>query len=318
MKIIVVGYGEMFRSLIVGILKTQNEIVGVFRHENVTLAPIDKKYNDLFHPSDDCNFVKLHKLPEIQAKSVNSAEFIKAVQDLQADIIITGSWSEKFSAQTINSPKIACINVHPSLLPKYRGPNPYVQVIKNREKKSGVTIHLIDSGLDSGAILDQREVEILPEDTGKELKAKTALIARGAICELLQKMSEDVVFPVMQKEENATYFSNDFDTDIDFSKPVEETIAQIRAIHPWGRCYFYHKGVALYPNPYRLTVINANTEGCKIGEIVSTDYNDKSITVVCPEGKLLRMGSVNLYGTYKKFLTKGYIRRAVKNGDILN
>ena len=122
----------------------------------------------------------------------------------------------------------------------------------------------------------------------------------------------------MQKEDNATYFSNNFDTDIDFSKPIEDIIAQIRAIHPWGRCYFYHKETPISPNPYRLTIIDADTSDYKIGEVISTDYKDKSITVACSNNKLLRMGSVKLYGTYRRFLTKGYIRRIIKIGDILN
>ena len=318
LKVVIIGYGEMFNNMIAGTLDSGSKIVGVFRHDRVKYPRIIRWLKDIINPDTDYSYIKSYKLHEIKAKSANSERFRKQLLKLNPDIMIVASWSEKLEKLTYNLPKTATLNIHPSLLPKYRGPNPYVQVIKNREKKSGVTIHLMDDNLDSGAILDQREVEILSEDTGKELKAKTALTARGAICELLQKMSEDVVFPVLQKEENATYFSNDFDTDIDFSKPVEDTIAQIRAIHPWGRCYFYHNEVAISPNPYRLTVINSNTENCQPGEIVSTDYNDKSITVACTNGKLLRMGNIRLYGTYRRFLTKGYIRRVIKIGDILN
>jgi len=318
LKVVIIGYGEMFNNMIAGTLDSGSKIVGVFRHDRIKYPRFIRWIKDIVNPDIDYSYIKSYKLHEIKATSANSESFRKQLLKLNPDIMIVASWSEKLEKLTYDMPKTATLNIHPSLLPKYRGPNPYAQVIKNREKKSGVTIHLMDDGLDTGAILDQREVEILPSDTGKELKAKTALTARGAICELLQKMSEDVVFPVLQKEENATYYSNDYDTDIDFSKPVEDIIAQIRGIHPWGRCYFYHKGVAIYPNPYRLTVINANTEGHKTGEVVSTDFNDKSITVVCPEGKLLRMGGIKLYGTYRRFLTKGYIRRIIKTGDIIN
>ena len=317
LKVVVIGYGDMFNNIIAGTLDSGSKIVGVFRHDRVKYPRFIRWIKDRINPDMDYSYIQSYKLKEIKATSANSESFRKQLLKLNPDIMIVASWSEKLEKATFDMPKTATLNVHPSLLPKYRGPNPYVQVIKNREKKSGVTIHLMDDGIDTGAILDQREVEILPSDTGKELKIKTSLTARGAICELLQKMSEDVVFPVMQKEDKATYFSNDFDTDIDFSKPIEDTVAQIRAIHPWGRCYFYHKGHAIYPNPYRLVIIDSDNEGRQIGEVVATDFKDRSITVVCPDNKLLRMGDVKLYGTYRKFLTKGYIRRAVKIGDIL-
>lgn len=318
LKVVVIGYGDMFNNAIAGVLDSGAKIVGVLRHDRVKYPRFIRWIKDIINPDTDYNYIKSYNLHEIKVKSANSDAFRKQLLKLNPDIMIVASWSEKLEKATFDMPKTATLNLHPSLLPKYRGPNPYIHVIKNREEKSGVTIHLVDSGLDTGAILDQREVKVLPTDTGKELKAKTALIARGALCELLQKMSEDVVFPVQQKEDCATYFSNDYDTDINFSKPVEDTIAQIRGIYPWGRTYFYHKGNAIYPNPYRLTVIDSDNSDKKIGEVIATDYNDKSITVVCPEGKLLRMGGVNLYGQYKKFLTKGYIRRTVKVGDILN
>lgn len=317
LKVVIIGYGEMFNNAIAGTLDSGSKIVGVLRHDRIKYPRFVRMIKDMVNPDTDYSYIKSYNLPEIKTNSVNSEEFRKQLLKFNPDIMIVASWSEKIEKKTFDIPKIATINIHPSLLPKYRGPNPYVQVIKNREKKSGVTIHLMDEGLDTGAILDQREVEILPTDTGKDLKSKTSLVARGALCELLQKISEDVVFPIMQKEENATYFSNDFDTDINFSNPIEDTIAQIRAIHPWGRCYFYHKGIPFYPDPYRLTIIDANIENCTSGEVVNTDYNDRSITVACPNGKLLRMGNVKLYGNYRKYLTKGYIRRVIKNGDIL-
>ena len=97
MKIVIVGYGEMFRALIAGILKTRNEIVGVFRQENVTFTKCKRAVYDLLKPSTDYNFIKTHNLYEIKANSVNSKEFIAEIQRLQADVIITGSWGEKFS-----------------------------------------------------------------------------------------------------------------------------------------------------------------------------------------------------------------------------
>lgn len=317
LKVVIIGYGEMFNNMIAGTLDSGSKIVGVFRHDRIKYPRLIRWFKDKLNPDTDYSYVKSYNLHEIKATSANSDSFRKQLLKLNPDIMIVASWSEKIEKLTFDLPKVATLNVHPSLLPKYRGPNPYIQVLKNREKKSGVTIHLMDENYDSGAILEQKEVSILPFDTGKELKSRITLTARGAICELLQKMSEDVVFPVSQKEDTATYYSNDLDTDIDFSNEVDNIIAQIRAIHPWGKCYFYHNNNAFYPNPYQLTVIETDNN-YKTGEIVSTDFNDKSITVACTNNKLLKMSDIKLYGNFRKFLTKGYIRRIIKQGDILN
>lgn len=317
LKVVIIGYGEMFNNMIAGTLDSGSKIVGVFRHDRIKYPRPIRWLKDKINPDMDYSYIKSYKLHEIKAISANSDSFRKQLLKLNPDIMIVASWSEKLEKKTFDIPKTATLNIHPSLLPKYRGPNPYIHVIKNREPKSGVTIHLMDGGLDTGAILDQREVVVEPTDTGKDLKSKTALIARGAICELLQKMSEDVVFPVMQNEDRATYYSNEFDTDIKFANPIEDIVAQIRAIHPWGRTYFYHNNVPIYPNPYRLTIIESDTTGKTPGEIIAKDFQDKSVTVVCPDNKLLRMGGINLFGKYRKFLTKGYIRKAIKIGDIL-
>ena len=78
-----------------------------------------------------------------------------------------------------------------------------------------------------------------------------------------------------------------------------------------------HKNAIFSPNPYRVVVIQSDIDE-KVGTVVSADYKDKSITVVCKDKKLIKMSGVNLYGQYRRFLTKGYIRRFVNIGDILN
>ena len=92
---------------------------------------------------------------------------------LNVDLIIVGTWKERITKETFNIPKIATVNVHPSLLPKYRGPNPYLQTILHGEKYSGVTLHLMNEKLDAGAVMKQQKVEILPSDTSKELRERS-------------------------------------------------------------------------------------------------------------------------------------------------
>ena len=240
MKIVIVGYGEMFRSIISGVLKTQHEIVGVFRQENILYSPLKKFFYDVFRPSDDYNFIKTQQLPEIKAKSVNSPEFIDALKKLKPDIVLVGSWSEKFSVQTINIPKKGCVNVHPALLPQYRGPNPYAQVILNSEDKTGVTFHLMDVNYDTGSILHQKEVPMSFVDTGKSLKHKCCDVARQEVQVLLDSYTEKFKNQISQNEKEATYQCqlSLADSILDFSKETSfEIDRRIRALTPWLNCH---------------------------------------------------------------------------------
>ena len=208
MRIVIVGYGEMFQALISGVLTTKHEVVGVFRHENVLYKPLKRFIHDVFKPSSDFNFVRNLGLYDIKAKSVNSEEFREEIKKLNADLIIVGCWSERFEMQTINAPNKACINAHPSLLPKFRGPNPYMQVLLQNEVMTGVTFHLMDVGYDSGAILHQTAVDVLKNDTGASLKLRCCDTAKREVRILLNKFPERIKNPMSQKETDATYYSH--------------------------------------------------------------------------------------------------------------
>ena len=203
LKVVIIGYGEMFTNLIAGTLDANCQICGVLRKETVKYPKFLRKIKDVLNPSLDYNYIRSYNLPEIEAKSVNSPEFKKALLKLNPDIILVGSWGEKIKKEIYDIPKLASINAHPSLLPAYRGPNPYFWTIRNREQSSGVSFHLLDSGFDTGAILAQEEVKIYPSDTGKSLKDRTVLTARGVVCELLKALREDIIIPLTQREDKA-------------------------------------------------------------------------------------------------------------------
>ena len=148
----------MLRALVSGIMSSKHEIIGVLLHDSVLKNPLERFFLNIFKPSDDYLYIKSLSLHEIKAPSANSEQFRKAVKALKADAVITGSWSEKFSIQTINTIPEGFINVHPSLLPEYRGPNPYIQAILHNEKQSGITFHLMNEKYDAGSILYQKKV----------------------------------------------------------------------------------------------------------------------------------------------------------------
>lgn len=357
MKIVIIGAGQMLMNLIAGCMDANCNIVGVFRYDKVRLPLFNRLIIDLLNPSTEYTYIKSHKLYEINAKSANSAEFKKEILKLNADIVLVGTWGEKLKKIIINLPKIATINVHPALLPKYRGPNPYMQAIKHLEKNSGVTFHLMDEKFDTGAILLQKTVAIESTDTGKELRQKIALSAREGICELIKKLDTEIIIPVKQDENKASYFSQIKGDEVmlDFSKSAQELSAHIRAFHPWSKCYFSHKKQFFIPNPYKLEIINSSPSSIdgesldeealsfpknnnsslltqqkvseqlyaptesnkkqhlyKAGTIVDKSHHDNYITVVCGDGKFLKMSGLKLYGFCMRFFTSWYIKNRVK------
>lgn len=319
LRVVVIGYGEMFTNLIAASLDANCNIVGILRKETVKYTPIVKKIKDILNPSKDYNYIKSYNLPEIEGvRSVNSATFRRKLRGLNPDIILVGSWGEKFEKETFDIPKIASINAHPSLLPKYRGPNPYFWVIKNCEQESGISFHLIDKGYDTGAILAQEIVKIYPSDTGESLKQRTVLAARGVCTELLNSLKEDIIIPLSQNEEKSSYYSYPEGLELDFiNKTAEENYALVRASFPWEKPYFYHKITALMPDAKRTFIEDNSSQYCKAGMIAETDYNSKTISVICKDGKILKMSNLNLYKKLDRPFTKNYIKLEVQEGDLL-
>ena len=316
LKVVIVGYGEMFTNLIAAALDANCKIVGVLRNDVVKYPKWIRKIKDTFNPSIEYNYIKSYNIPEIESKSVNSEDFRKTLIHLNPDIVLVGSWGEKIEKETFNIPKTATINAHPSLLPKYRGPNPYFWVIKNMEQTTGVTFHLMDEGFDTGAILAQEEIKIFPSDTGESLKQRVVLIARGVACELLKDLDEDIVIPLQQREEKASYYSYPEGFELDFKKSAEENFALIRASYPWNKTYFYHDITPLTPIVNKISIEKNKTAFTEFGTIVSVDANAKTIGVLCGDGQVLKM-EISLYKKYDRFFTKNYIARDIKIGNVL-
>ena len=317
LRVVIIGYGEMFANLIAGTLDSGAEIVGVLRQETIKYPCLLRWLKDIFNPSKDFNYIKSYNLPEIYARGVNTEVFRKKILKLRPDIILVGSWGEKFQKSTFNIPKIATINAHPSLLPKYRGPNPYFWVLRNQEQESGITFHLVDEKFDTGAILAQEEVKIYPSDTGKTLKERTVLVARSVVCDLLKNLNEDIIIPLQQRESAATYFSYPDNLELDFRASAEENFALIRACYPWYEPYFYHKLTALIPNPKKISIEENQTKFTEYGTVVECDSKSKTIAVLCGDNKVLKMSDVSLYKKQDRFFTKNYISLEINEGDFL-
>lgn len=307
MKVVILGKGEMLLNLIRGNILAGTDIYGVIRYERTIYSRFKLFFHDFLKSSPELTLIKKHKIKDLPFKSANSEEFKEFLLKENIDVLLVGTWREKISAEVFKLPVIASINVHPSLLPEYRGPNPYLQTILHGEKHSGVTFHLINEKFDAGAILAQEKVEILEGDTGKELKNKTVFKARMICSELLEKLQDGLIIPIEQNENDSSYFPNvkPEDMTLNFEKETaEQILRRIRAFHPWMPTYVQCGNAFFKTNPYEIEITE---ETGNAGEII--EKGKKSLTIAARDGKAVRLGSLTLYrfGLFTDFYIKHFV-----------
>lgn len=311
MRVVVLGKGLMLANIILGVKDAGADIVGVFRYEQTVDSKLKLFICDCFNPSAEVSLINCLKLNQIRFDSANSTYFQKLLVELNVDLVIVGTWKEKISPQTYNIPKIATVNVHPSLLPKYRGPNPYLQTILNGEKYSGVTLHLVNDEYDAGAILKQEKIRIFDNDTSKELRERTARCARTLVTELIQDLEQKVLTPVNQDEKFASYYPNITGDEmmLDFEYQTSDEISRtIRALHPFLPCYITYGNKFFIVNPYKFKVLDILNSG-DAGDIIAKNSKNSSLTIVCKDKRPITFTHLKLYNSN---FTKSYIKYRVK------
>ena len=152
--------------------------------------------------------------------------------------------------EILDIPRFGCLNIHPSLLPEYRGPSPVATAILEGEQVTGVTIMLMDAGLDSGPVLSQREVHVSAEDTTGSLTVRLAQVGAQLLLEKLPLWLEGEIKPQPQQEDKASYTRSidKGDGDINWSLPALELWRRVRAFNPWPGCYTWWHGKRLRVN----------------------------------------------------------------------
>lgn len=310
MRVVILGKGLMLGNIILGVKDAGAEIVGVFRYEYTSKSKLKVMLDDFFTPAPEVTLIKQLKLNQIRLKSANCEAFQRLMLTLNVDLIIVGTWKEQILPKTYNIPKIATVNVHPSLLPKYRGPNPYIQTILHGEKYSGITIHLMNDEYDAGAILKQEKVRIYDTDTSKELRERTVSKARELVSEFINDLNEKILTPVNQDERHATYFPNISGEEmmLDFTIQNSGEISRtIRALHPFLPSYITYKNVFFTVNPYSFRVID-KTVNYPPNTVIDKNEKTNSLTIVCTDNKPVEFNNLKLY-RHKGI--KQYIRRYV-------
>ena len=185
------------------------------------------------------------QIPVIQPKSIRKdLAAKKQLKYWNPDLIIVAAFGQILEKDILDLPPHGCLNLHASLLPRWRGVSPIQAAILNGDRETGVTIMKMDEGIDTGEILAQRSIPIRADDTGGTLFDKLAQLGADTLVEILPSYLEGKIIPKPQGPTPTPYATmlKKSDGELDFSKPAEDLERQIRAFYPWPGTYTYRHG----------------------------------------------------------------------------
>ena len=256
------------------------------KNENINLSLVvsgkDKKRNrNKFKPTVVKQYALDNNIEVVTPDSVNTDEFINLLKEKNIDYIVVVAFGQLIKEKLLEEYKNKIINLHPSSLPKYRGSSPVQFSLLNGEKKTHASAMLIERGMDSGDILNQKEVEIKAEDDFTSLSEKLSKIGSEVILESVLNYDDFIKNRIKQDDDKAT-FTKKITKEmgkIDFNQSKEEIINKIRAFVEFPKAYFSYKN----ENVKILKASPVEIENPKISFVYKANKNDK-IIIGCKNG----------------------------------
>ncbi len=185
-----------------------------------------------------------HAIPVLQPTKIRTDDFLETIREFDPDLIVVAAYGRILPGPLLNLPPLGTINVHGSLLPKYRGAAPIQRAILNGEKETGITIMQMDEGMDTGDILLQKSLFIKKNDTSATLAAKMADLGGRLLIEAIDLLRKEKLQPEKQDDSLATdapMLDKD-EARIDWKKPAERISCLIRGLDPWPLAFTEHEG----------------------------------------------------------------------------
>jgi len=233
-------------------------------------------------------------LEVFQPDSVNSKEALEIISNWKPDVIVVVAFGQILGSNVLSLPPLGCINLHASLLPKYRGAAPIQWAIINGESKTGVTTMFMDEKLDAGDIILQEEVVIGPDETAGELHGKLAKVGSGLLVKSLYMLAEGKVTGKKQDDRLASYAPvlTRKDEKINWEKSAVEIVNRIRGMNPWPGAYTMLNGSILkiwrakvYKHDFKAGIPGKVVKVSKEGFIVQAGRGQVLVTEVQPQNK---------------------------------
>ena len=253
-------------------------------------------------------------IPVYQPEKVKDPAFVEILRNLQPEVIVVIAFGQILSRDILDLPPYGCINIHASLLPKYRGAAPIQWAVIDGEKETGVTTMMMDVGLDTGDMLEKTVIPLDPKETGGSLFDKLSQAGGPLILSTLEKLKAGTAVRTPQTDEDSTYAKMLTKSlgQIDWSMEAAAIERLIRGLNPWPSAYTFVHGKTL--KIWDADVLKESSDGAAPGQIIRTDPH--SLIVAAGEA-LLFIRELQLEGKKRmdvETLLRGY---TIEKGEIL-
>ena len=230
LRVVFAGTPDFAAASLLALLDSRHQVVAAYTQPDRPAGRGRK-----LTPSPVKALAQEHGLPVHQPTSLKDTDAQQTLAALEADVLVVVAYGLILPQAVLDIPRLGCLNVHASLLPRWRGAAPIQRAIEAGDTRSGVTIMQMDAGLDTGAMLLVRETPITATTTGGELHDRLAPLGGEAIVEALDALATDGLTATPQPSEGVTYAAklSKAEAELDFAQPAATLAARVRAFNPW-------------------------------------------------------------------------------------
>lgn len=254
-------------------------------------------------------------LTVVQPTKLKTGEFPAWMRAQQADVALVVAYGRILPADVLAAPRLGCVNVHASLLPKYRGAAPIAWAIANGETETGVTLMQLDAGMDTGPTFARASASIGPDETAGELGARLSVLGSEAVRRWLPIYVAGQCALVPQEDEQATS-APPLDKEhgrIDWSRHAKQVHDHVRAMNPWPGAFTRARGRSLKVHATRLVAIAGVS--AHAGEVFLADKS--RVLAACGHGELIELAMVQPEGRRTMTGAQWSVGRGIAEGDVL-
>lgn len=289
MKIVFMGTPDFAVGALEALIRAGHQITAVVTQPDKAKGRSDKL---LPPPVKEC--AQKHGIEVFQPVKIKTPEAVEELRKYEADVFVVAAFGQILSQEILDMPKYGCLNIHASLLPKYRGASPIQHVIIDGEKETGVTIMQMNAGLDTGDMLYRKKIEIADDDTFETLHDKLMLVGGEAITEALPLLEAGKLVPEKQDDSLSCYaplIKKELGK-LDFSTDVKALDCLIRGVTPWPSAYTFYKGKQM--KIWKAVPVR-NETGEDIAHGMITKVEKDAFYIAC-KGGALRVTELQLEG----------------------
>lgn len=299
MRIVFMGTPDFSVPTLEALVASEHEVVGV-----VTQPDKPKGRGKEIHMSPVKECALKYNIPVYQPVRAREESFVDEMRALHPDVMVVIAFGQILPKTLLELPKYGCVNIHASLLPKYRGAAPIQWAVINGDEETGITTMMMDVEMDTGDMLEKTVVKLDPNETGGSLFDRLSLLGGDLILSTLEKLEKGELTPIAQDHEKATYVKKISKSmgDIDWTKDAASIERLVRGLNPWPSAFTRWNGKMLKIWEAKVLPNGENQAPC--GSVLSAD--EQGIKIQTGEG-VLCVTSLQLEGK-KRMDTAAFLR----------